>query len=272
MKPNAAAAVSVTPASDMRFCVLGSGSKGNCIFVESGSTAILIDGGFSGKEIAARLAAIGKDISCLRAVFVTHEHHDHISGVGVISRRCNIPVFANEATHRGAGKTFKKLFRYAEFETGEATSFEDLQVRSFAISHDTADPVGFVIDNGTSRLGVCTDTGVGSRLISRRLSDCDALVLEFNHDPQMLKDGPYPQALKQRVKSSHGHLSNGDGARLLESVIHDRLRHIVLAHLSETNNLPEIAYTEAEKIIRERLESSVLSISEQQIPTPFFKI
>jgi len=256
----------------MRFCVLGSGSRGNCLFVESGKTAILIDGGFSGKEIASRLALIDRDISCLNAVFVTHEHHDHISGVGVISRRCSIPVFANEGTHRGAGKTFKKLFRYKEFETGEATMFEDLQVRSFAISHDTADPVGFVIDDDSSRLGICTDTGIGSRLISRRLSDCDALVLEFNHDPQMLKDGPYPQSLKQRVKSSHGHLSNGDGALLLESVLHDRLRHIVLAHLSETNNLPEIAYSTAEKVIRERLDSAALSISEQQIPTRLFDL
>lgn len=256
----------------MRFSVLGSGSRGNCVFVESGSTAILIDGGFSGKEIASRLAFIGKDISCLRAIFVTHEHNDHISGVGVISRRCRIPVFANEGTHRGAGKTFKKLFRCNEFETGAAINFEDLRVRSFAVSHDTADPVGFIVDNGAARLGICTDTGIGSRLISRRLSDCDGLVLEFNHDLQMLKDGPYPQSLKQRVKSSHGHLSNGDGARLLESVLHDRLRHIVLAHLSETNNLPEIAYTAAQGVIRDRLDGSALSVSEQQIPTRLFEL
>lgn len=256
----------------MKFSVLGSGSRGNCVFVESGSTAILVDGGFSGKEIGLRLAYIGRDISCLKAVFVTHEHHDHISGVGVISRRCRVPVFANEGTYRGAGKTLKKLFRYDEFETGDTTIFEDLQVRSFAISHDTADPVGFVIDNGTARLGICTDTGISSRLISRRLSDCDGLVVEFNHDPEMLKTGPYPQALKQRVKSSHGHLSNGDGAKLLETVIHDRLQHIVLAHLSETNNLPEIAYTAAEKAILGRLDLSTLSISEQQIPTRLFEL
>lgn len=256
----------------MKFCVLGSGSRGNCLYVESGSTAILIDGGFSGKEIANRLALIGRDISCLKAVFVTHEHHDHISGVGVISRRCRVPVFANQGTFRGAGKGLQKLFRYEEFETGDITVFEDLQVRSFAVSHDTADPVGFVIDNGKARLGLCTDTGIGSRLISRRLSNCDGLVLEFNHDPQMLKNGPYPQSLKQRVKSSHGHLSNGDGAGLLETVLHERLHHIVLAHLSETNNLPEIAYTSAEKAIRGRLDRAALSISEQQIPTRLFDL
>lgn len=256
----------------MKFSVLGSGSKGNSIFVESGSTAILVDGGFSGREIAERLSRIDRDISCLKAVFVTHEHHDHISGVGVVSRRCRVPVFANQGTYRGAGKTLTKLFKQSEFETGEAVDFDGLQVRSFAISHDTADPVGFVIDDGTSRLGICTDTGIPTRLISRRMAQCDALVVEFNHDPVMLKNGPYPQSLKQRVTSSQGHLSNSDGAGLLDSVIHDGLRQVVLAHLSETNNLPEIAYREAEKVVRDRLELSVLSLSDQQQPTRLFEI
>ena len=256
----------------MKFCVLGSGSRGNSIYVESGATAILVDGGFSGKEIASRLARIGRDIDCLKAIFVTHEHHDHISGVGVVSRRSRLPVFANEGTYRGAGKTLTKLFKQAEFETGEPIDFDGLRVRSFAISHDTADPVGFVIEDGKVRLGICTDTGISTRLISRRLSNCDGLVVEFNHDPEMLKNGPYPQSLKQRVKSSEGHLSNSDGAGLLSSVINDNLRHIVLAHLSETNNLPGIAYKEAEKVVRDRLELSVLAISEQQQPTGLFEL
>ena len=256
----------------LKFSVLGSGSKGNSIFVESGSTAILVDGGFSGREIAERLTRIERDISCLKAVFVTHEHHDHISGVGVVSRRCRLPVFANEGTYRGAGKTLTKLFKQDGFETGEAVDFDGLQVRSFAISHDTADPVGFVIDDGKSRLGICTDTGIPTRLISRRMAQCDALVVEFNHDPVMLKNGPYPQSLKQRVTSSQGHLSNSDAAGLLDSVIHDGLRQVVLAHLSETNNLPEIAYREAEKVVRNRLDLSVLSISDQQRPTRLFEL
>jgi phosphoribosyl 1,2-cyclic phosphodiesterase len=256
----------------VKFCVLGSGSKGNAIFVQSGTTAILVDGGFSGREIAQRLSRIDRDISCLKAVFVTHEHHDHICGVGVVSRRCRVPVFANEGTYRGAGKTLTKLFKRSEFETGEAVKFDGLRIRSFAISHDTADPVGFVIDDGDTSLGICTDTGIPTRLISRRLARCDALVLEFNHDPVMLKNGPYPQSLKQRVNSSQGHLSNGDGADLLNSVLHDGLRQVVLAHLSETNNLPEIAYKEAEKVVRDRLELSVLSISDQQRPTQLFEL
>lgn len=256
----------------MKFSVLGSGSKGNSIFVESGATAILVDGGFSGKEIASRLSRIGRDINSLKAMFVTHEHHDHISGVGVVSRRCQVPVFANEGTYRGAGKTLAKLFKRGEFETGEAVEFDGLQIRSFAISHDTADPVGFVIDDGHVRLGICTDTGISTRLIKRRLAQCDGLVLEFNHDPDMLKNGPYPQSLKQRVHSSQGHLSNSDAAGLLDSVIHDGLGQVVLAHLSETNNLPEIAYREAERVVRARYELSILSISEQQRPTRLFEL
>ena len=256
----------------MKFSVLGSGSKGNAIFVESGDTAILVDGGFSGKEIEARLARIGRDLSCLKGVFVTHEHHDHISGVGVVSRRCRVPVFANEGTYRGAGKRLTKLFKQEEFDTGDAVDFGDLQIRSFAISHDTADPVGFVVSDGRARLGICTDTGIPTRLIGRRLSKCDGLVLEFNHDPEMLKNGPYPQSLKQRVKSSEGHLSNGDGASLLDSIIHDGLSQVILAHLSETNNLPEIAYKEAVQVVRDRLDPSVLSISEQKQPTQLYTL
>ena len=138
--------------------------------------------------------------------------------------------------------------------------------------HQRIPQMGFVIDDGHTRLGICTDTGIGSRLISHRLSGCDGLVLEFNHDPEMLKNGPYPQSLKQRVHSTEGHLSNGDGAKLLRSVIHDRLRRIVLAHLSETNNLPAIAYREAEQVLRDRLELSTVAVSAQREPTPLFDL
>lgn len=242
------------------------------MFVESGTTAILIDAGFSGKEIASRLSAIGRDPASLDAVFVTHEHHDHICGVGVMSRRCSIPVYANEGTFKGAETRLKKLFKKCEFATGDTVRFKDMEIRSFGISHDTNDPVGFVISDGSSSMGCCTDTGIASRLIGQRLSGCDGLVLEFNHDPQMLKDGPYPPALKQRVKSSHGHLSNEDAAELLHNLLHDRLQHVVLAHLSETNNLPEIAYRKAADVLPENTDTRLLKISCQDIPTELLKI
>jgi len=256
----------------MRFSVLGSGSRGNCVYIESAHSAILIDAGFSGKEIANRLASIDRDIESLDAIFLTHEHHDHICGVGVMSRRCKIPVFANEGTFQGADKRLKKLFKRDEFQTGDSIAFNDFHIRSFAVSHDTNDPVGFIIGNGHSSLGFCTDTGIVSRLIGHRLEGCNALILEFNHDPDLLMNGPYPPALKQRVRSNQGHLSNGDAACLLDTLIHERLQRIVLAHLSETNNLPALAYGEAVGAVRSRLDENILDISQPDKPTSLFEI
>ncbi len=256
----------------MQFTVLGSGSRGNCVFIESGETAILIDGGFSGKEIDARLASLGKTIDCLNGIFVTHEHHDHISGVGVMSRRCSIPVFANEGTFFGGEKRLKKLFKRNEFNTGDTLDFRDLCIRSFAISHDTHDPVGYIISDETRSLGYCTDTGIVSTLVGRRLRGLDSLILEFNHDPELLKNGPYPPSLQQRVRSNQGHLANHDSAELLEKIVHENLQHVVLAHLSETNNSPEIAYREAAAVIPQSCSLEILKISEQHKPTPLLTI
>ena len=256
----------------MQFSVLGSGSRGNSVFIESGTTAILIDGGFSGKEIARRLAAIGKSIDCLQAIFVTHEHHDHIDGVGVMSRRCSLPVFANEGTFGGAEKRLKKLFSRNEFNTGDTFDFKGLQVRSFGVSHDTNDPVGYIIRDDHHSLGYCTDTGIVSTLVASRLQGLDGLVLEFNHDPDLLKNGPYPPSLQQRVRSNQGHLANGTSAKLLRKIVHERLQHVILAHLSEINNLPEIAFREAAAAIPESMSSEILKISDQDQPTPILTL
>lgn len=225
----------------MRFCVLGSGSSGNSVLVESRKTSILIDCGFSGKEITARLKAIGRDIDRLDAIFVTHEHNDHIGGVGVVSRRCRVPVFITPGTLQAGEKRLGKLFKTCELGTGERIQFQDLEIKSFAVSHDTNEPVGYVIGNGRVRLGCCTDTGKVSLLMKQRLSNLDGLILEFNHDLEMLASGPYPLALQQRVRSNQGHLANDDAAALLAEVLHDGLTHVVLAHLSEINNRPELA-------------------------------
>ena len=215
---------------------------------------------------------INRNISDLDAVFVTHEHHDHICGVGVISRRCNIPVFANEGTYRGAEKRLKKLPSRKEFDTGSTLEFQDLHIRSFNVSHDTIDPVGFVVSNGRLSLGYCTDTGIISNLISRRLHHVDSLILEFNHDPDLLKNGPYPPVLQQRVRSNQGHLANKDSAQLLESIYHHQLQHVVLAHISETNNLPEIAYNAAATAIPPAKASTILKIAPQDSPTSLINI
>jgi phosphoribosyl 1,2-cyclic phosphodiesterase len=255
----------------IRFSVLGSGSRGNAVYVESGSTAVLIDGGFSGKELARRLRLIDRDLDFLKGICVTHEHNDHINGVGVISRRCRIPVMANGGTFKGGEKKMGKLFRRIEFETGGSFSFHDLFIRSFRISHDTADPVGYLISDGRVSLGYCTDTGKVTYLMEKRLAECNGLVLEFNHNPEMLKNGPYPLALQQRVRSSQGHLSNEEGAEFLKNTLNRRLEKIVLAHLSEINNRPELAMYAAEQSITADYQPEIV-IASQDGPTPLLPL
>ena len=157
----------------MRFCVLGSGSKGNCTYIQAGNTAVLIDAGFSGKEIERRLTAVGVDPASLSALLITHEHGDHLRGAAVLSRRFRLPVFANPATFRAGGRNLDKLHAYGEFDTGTAFEFQDLTIHPFAVSHDAADPVGFLLGDGRHGLGYCTDTGVVSRLMAHRLAGAD---------------------------------------------------------------------------------------------------
>jgi len=220
----------------MRFCVLGSGSKGNCTYVEAAGVGVLIDAGFSGVEVARRLLSVGLSIDRVRAVLVTHEHSDHLSGVGVLSRKYHLAVFANPATRLAAGVALDKLHAFIPFTTGSSFFFPPFTIHPFAIAHDTADPVGFTLDDGQSRLGYCTDTGMVSRLIRHHLQGCHGLVLESNHDLEMLKNGPYPPALQQRIRSKTGHLANTEAMAFARDLLHEGLRHIVLAHISQSNN------------------------------------
>jgi len=235
----------------MRFSVLGSGSRGNSVYIESGKTGILIDAGFSGKELGARLKSIGRELACVKALCITHEHTDHICGAGVLSRRGKIPTYINGETYLAGEKKIGKLFSLREFATGDMLQIGDLQVRSFRVSHDTADPVGYVVSDDRVSLGYCTDTGKVSHLIGRRLAACNGLILEFNHNLQMLKNGPYPLPLQQRVRSSRGHLCNEDAAEFLSQLMGDHLRLVVLAHLSETNNRPDLARQAALRFVKQ---------------------
>ncbi|MFA7383276.1 MAG: MBL fold metallo-hydrolase [Desulfurivibrionaceae bacterium] len=225
----------------MRFCVLGGGSKGNATFVESGQTRLLIDAGFSGKEIERRLAGIEVEPQTLSAILITHEHTDHVKGAAILARRFCLPVFINEATLAAAGPVLDNLPHCQSFVTGETFAFQDFQIHPFAIFHDAADPVGFLLNNGRLLLGYCTDTGVVSKLMQHRLSNCHGLVLEANHDPELLRNGPYPVPLQQRVRGKSGHLANAEAADFLSDILHDGLEHVVLSHLSETNNRPHLA-------------------------------
>ncbi len=215
--------------------------------------------------------SIGRNLKDIRALCLTHEHYDHISGAGVISRKYKIPTYANPGTFIAGEKRMGTLFARKEFETGEQLEIDDLMIRSFRISHDTADPVGFVISDGKSTVGFCTDTGMVSHLIAQRLRGCNALVLEFNHNLEMLKSGPYPLPLQQRVRSNTGHLSNEDAAVCLADLIGAHLQIAVLAHLSETNNTPLLAREAARSAVSQWGETA-LFIAEQDKALPLMEI
>ena len=225
----------------MRCTILASGSKGNCVFLEGESGALLLDAGLSTKETLLRMDNASLDAGQILAVLVTHEHGDHIKGLDVLARRLNISVHATAGTlhdflhHRCTSdkKIDSHPCRYDErFEIG------DFMIEPFATSHDAAEPCGFIIRENGVRFGYCTDTGIITPHVLDLLRHCDAIVLESNHCPDMLQNGPYPESLKRRIRSKRGHLSNTAAARCLQTLGKD-VPQVILAHLSETNNTPE---------------------------------
>ena len=255
----------------MRLIVLGSGSKGNATLVEAGATRVLIDNGFSCTELLARLRAVGVAPESIGALLLTHEHNDHVGGAGVLARRLNIPVYGNVPTLRAAEARLGEVPCLKEFDTGDTFAFEALEIHAFSLSHDTADPVGFTLSDGRRRIGCCTDTGRITRLARHELAACDALILEANHDVDMLRSGPYPLPLQQRVLSSQGHLDNPTALDLAAELAADRLRRLVLAHLSETNNHPDLVRREI-TARRELLAGVEIHIASQHRPTPWMEV
>ena len=259
----------------MRLIVLGSGSKGNATLVEAGATRVLIDNGFSCKELLARLRAAGVEPESIGALLLTHEHNDHVGGAGVLARRLGIPVFGNVPTLRAAEAKLGDVPQLREFDTGDTFAFEALEIHAFSLSHDTADPVGFTLSDGRRRVGYCTDTGKVTRLIRHALTNCEALILEANHDVDMLRSGPYPLQLQQRVLSNKGHLDNPTALNLAAELANadagGRLRRLVLAHLSETNTAPELVRREIEAR-RGQLSGLEIHIASQHRPTPWVEV
>ena len=225
----------------LSLCVLASGSKGNAIYVSDGSTAILVDAGLSGIEIAKRMHSAGLEMETLKAIVVSHEHSDHVRGVGVLARRHRLPVYITRATASAAAPQIGRIDDVKHFEIGQTFFIEDLAIHPFATSHDAHDSSGFTINRNGHKIGIATDLGIATGMVKDHLKSCSLLVLEANHDPRMLIEGPYPWPLKQRIKSRSGHLSNQDSRDLLTEVKHQGLCHVILAHLSETNNTPEKA-------------------------------
>ncbi len=222
-------------------CMLASGSKGNAIYISDNSTSILVDSGLSGVEIERRLKSRGLNPSELDAVLVTHEHADHIHGVGILSRRFSLPVYISRKTGMGIPSKIGYIRDMVNFECGTTFMLKTLKIHPFSVSHDAADPAGFTITQDGAKIGIATDLGIATSMAIEHLKGCSLLILEANHDPDMLVNGPYPWPIKQRIKSRTGHLSNEDSKKLIMKIKHSRLKHVILAHLSEINNTPEKA-------------------------------
>lgn len=230
----------------MRLCSIASGSSGNCIYVGSDTTHLLIDTGISGKKVEFGLNALDLTTKDLDGIFVTHEHSDHIKGLGVIARKCGVPIYATAGTIRAMeesgslGKLPEGIFR--EVREDQNCQVGDLAVHPFHISHDAAQPVGYRVSGGGHSVGVATDMGVYDEYIVDKLTGLDALLLEANHDVNMLQVGSYPYYLKRRILGERGHLSNETAGQLLCRLLHDGMQDILLGHLSKENNYEALAY------------------------------
>lgn len=223
----------------LRFAMLGSGSRGNGLLVACGRTAILVDCGFTLRETERRLARLGFDPAELAAILVTHEHGDHVSGVGPLARKYRLPVWLTVGTHAALGSAAMNALPDIRFIVGhEDFAVDDIAVHPYTVPHDAREPSQFVFSNGARRLGLLTDAGHITPHIESRLGGCDALILECNHDADMLAEGPYSASLKQRVGGPLGHLENEASAALLARLDIARLQYVVAAHLSEKNNTP----------------------------------
>lgn len=226
----------------LRACILGSGSSGNCTFVASETTAILIDAGLSGRRTAERLAQVGACPTRVQGICVSHEHLDHIGGLRVLHKRYGIPVYANAGTVDALARvrTLETL-PWNLFHTGHPFVIGDLRIEPFSVPHDAYDPVGFVVEQDGNRIGIVTDMGMCTSLIRERLRRCHAVVVEANHDEQLLQDAARPWSLKQRIRGRQGHMSNQSAAALLAEIAGPELRHVFLAHLSEDCNRHDLA-------------------------------
>lgn len=229
----------------MDFCTIVSGSSGNCTYVGTERTAVMVDAGVSGKRIEQGLRAIDRAPGEISGILVTHEHSDHIAGLGVLARRYHIPIYATPGTARyiyscaSLGRIDTDLIRYIHAD--EAFTIGDLMIEPFRISHDAAQPVGYRFDDGKKSMAVATDMGCYDDYIVEKLRGVNGILLESNHDVNMLQVGPYPWPLKQRILGKMGHLSNELAGRLLSDVLHEQMETILLGHLSKENNYAALA-------------------------------
>ncbi|AYD41314.1 MBL fold metallo-hydrolase [Clostridium fermenticellae] len=260
----------------MIFCPLYSGSSGNSIFVATPNARILVDAGLAGKKIENALSQIGEKPQDIDAIFVTHEHIDHIKGVGVLSRKYDIPIYANELTWKVMSKSIGKI-RDSNIKilNNKYTSINDMDVLSYKISHDAASPFGYSINCRNKKACIATDLGFFPKELNNILKDANVVLLESNHDTEMLKFGPYPYTLKRRILSNIGHLSNDDCGKAIVSIANGSFKNIILGHLSKTNNYPELAYQTVLNILTNagiKINSDLnLSVAKRDMPSNYIK-
>ena len=254
----------------VRLTILGSGSSGNCAYVETDEARILIDAGFSLRQLRQRLATIGRGPENLTGILITHEHSDHVGGLAALNEKLHIPVYCNRLTRDAIEYQLKIKLDCRVFATGASFEIGDLSVDSFSIPHDAQDPVGFLLRTSAGNIGFLTDLGHATRLVLERVRRANVLVLESNHDVKMLQDCPHrPWSLKQRILGRHGHLSNEAAADAAEQIMSAELRHLYLGHLSRECNHPELAH----RVANERLEKIGathvrLEVTSQKLPCP----
>lgn len=264
----------------MNLCSIASGSSGNCIYVGNSNTNILVDVGLSCKKIEKSLSSIDVDASKLDGILVTHEHSDHISGLGVIARRYQVPIYTTVETINAILKT-KSIGKIPEgllrpIEADKEFNIKDITIEPFSMSHDAANPVCYNLYENGHKVSVATDLGKFDEYIISKLSNTEILLLEANHDVNMLEVGAYPYFLKQRILGDRGHLSNENSGKLICSLLSDRLKHIFLGHLSKENNYAELAYEtvkiEIDKFCNNSIKDFTLEVANREEPSTFVSV
>lgn len=238
------------------FCPLASGSKGNALYLGTKSTKVLIDAGLSARQIKLKLEEINVDLSDIDAIVVTHEHFDHVKGLGILGCKKGIPVFSNSETARAIYENLDEAPKFKIFSTGEVFEYGDIEFDPFSVYHDAIDPVGFAIRIGGTKLGICADLGFSTSLVESKLQNCDYLYLEANHQVEMVHACSRSHIYKQRVLSRLGHLSNDQCSELLQKILHKKLKHIHLAHLSSECNSSDLAL----KVVQEMLDTEQMKV------------
>lgn len=264
----------------MNLCSIASGSSGNCIYVGNESTHLLVDAGISKKRIEEGLLSIDIDPNKLNGILITHEHSDHISGIGVLARKYKMPIYGTVETiasilkTKNVGKIPEECFHFIKPE--EAFMINDIQVNPFSMSHDASNPVCYTLSSNSKKVGVATDLGMFDEHIVKHLSDSEIILLEANHDVNMLQVGSYPYYLKQRILGNRGHLSNENAGRLINQIMHDKLKYVFLGHLSKENNFEELAYetvkNELEAYHADVLNTIVMKVAKRDRPSDFVSI